>query len=389
MSKVKKTTASKEASSAATSTAATGETPQSTKKKKVKLPCALKYFFTYCIVAWGYAMEKRLRLAGVSRRFTEEFINGQIDAVKVVEQLPTLKARKNAVTVANQKLATENQKVRSLLQILKNFIEYAYKDKALVEAQLRAAGLTDYSTQNNDWGNTDGMIRDAKQFMTNYRTKLMENDNMPTTFREEFELAAEAFNAAWLDFIAKEKASTDGTATQEDGIETILGELNPMMSLGYRIFEFEPVERKKFTQKDILNEVRSKHLAAIKGTVKLSTTGKPMAGVRVEVEGVEGAVAITNKKGRFSIKVVGGNSYNVLFTSEDTESMTVAKFVKPGVEGEVKVSLSPMTVVTEAALPAPTAISEASNISASLSAAMKEVEVKKEDMNGQDIPAAV
>lgn len=75
-----------------------------------------------------------------------------------------------------------------------------------------------------------------------------------------------------------------------------------MMNIGYRAFEFEPVERKKFTQADVVNEVRSKHLAAVNGTVKLSTTDKPKAGVRLEIEGVEGAVAYTNKDGRFSIK---------------------------------------------------------------------------------------
>ncbi|MCC6727685.1 MAG: carboxypeptidase regulatory-like domain-containing protein [Saprospiraceae bacterium] len=387
MQNTKSVTASKEATSAiSTTTATAGDTPQSTKKKKVNLPCALKYFFTYCVVAWGYAMEKRLRLVLNSPRFTEEFITAQVDYVKVVEQLPTLKARKNAATMANQQLASDNQKVRSMLQMLKTFIVYAYKDKVLIDAQLKASGLTDYSSQNNDWGNTDGMIRDAKQFMTNYGAKLQEGSNMPPNFPKDFETAADVFNAAWLDFIAKDKASQDGTATQEDGIEKILSELNPMMDIGYRTFEFEPAERKKFTRKDVLNEVRSKHMAGIKGTVKLSTTDKPMAGVQVEIEGVEDAVATTDKNGRFSIKVVGGNTYNVRFTAEDTEPLTVSKLVKPGVEGEVKVSLSPVLSPSEAIPTQP--INEQPSTNDTLSANLEALAPIKAQENGQAVHSA-
>lgn len=100
---------------------------------------------------------------------------------------------------------------------------------------------------------------------------------------------------------------------------------------------------------------------------------------------MEAAVAFANKNSRFSIKVVGGSSYNVLFTSEDTEPLTVSKFVKPGMEGEVKVSLSPMVVATEVASPS---IQEAPSTNDSLSAAIKDVKTKKAEGNGQELPDA-
>ncbi len=372
------------ASKEAASITQNGETPQTKDKKQLKLPCTIDVFFTYCTVAWGYAKQYSSRLMARRPLYTEGFISEQEALVKVVEALPTLRARLNAVTNANIQLSADNQAVRSLLQLLKNYIQFAFKDKAQMEAQLRAAGLTDYSSKLNNWQNTSGMVRDARQYLASNTTRLSEGENMPKTFPADFTEAANKFEASWLDFIAKEKASTDGTATQDDRLEDLLTALNPMLDIAQRVFEFEPVERKKFTRTHLLNEVRSRHFAAIQGTVKFSTTDKPMAGVRVEIAGVEDAFALTDNKGRFSINIPGGESYNVQFSSPGTEPLTLSKFVKPGVKGELKATLSPMTAV-ETAPPTSPNITEMPNISNTLSVAMGEVKPKEAQSNGQEV----
>jgi len=356
-----------------------GEAPKSTEQEKLKLPCAIDVFFPYCSLAWSYAKQHRLRLAARRPLYTEEYINGQELYVKVVKELPTLQARKNAASLANIQLQADNQAVRSLLQYLKSYIQFAYPDKVIMEAQFKAAGLKDYTDNPNNWPNTDSMIRNAKQFLSNNATKLAEGSNMPAGFPAEFTAVSDQFYTAWSDFIAKEKAKTDGTATQEDGLEILLNALNLMLNLGQRVFEFEPVERKKFVRKYLLNEVRSRHHAAIQGTVKLSTTGKPMAGVRVEIEGVEDAFAITNEKGRYSINIVGGDTYNVRFIAQGTEPLTLSKAVKPGVKGELKANLMPVSETTEMVPPMPD-FTKVSSTSDSLKTAMEEV--KKVKGNG-------
>lgn len=65
--------------------------------------------------------------------------------------------------------------------------------------QLKAAGLNKYSEQLNNWGNTAGMIRDAKAY-------LEQNTEQTATFPKYYDDAAARFNVAWIDYSAARSA---------------------------------------------------------------------------------------------------------------------------------------------------------------------------------------
>lgn len=328
----------------------------------------------YSRLAWGYCLENQVRISAVSQRYTPEFIAEQISLTDAAELLPTLKMRRGEASLANRRLAAQNQTVRDMLQLLKGFIQVAYPVASLAAVELRAAGLDKFSSANNNWGNTEGMIRSAKQYMASNTEILANGDNMPREFPTDFAAAAAAFNANWQEYIGKEKAVTDGTGTQDAALEPILEQLNQMLRLGRRTFKYEPLLRMKFTISDLLDEVRRKHQAGLQGIVSLETTSKPQGNVRVQVVGVEEKFAITDSQGHYQLLLPAG-TYSLSFTSDGTVPFIVEnKVVKPGVQGRLSVSLQPVPLAV--AVETPT-IAAAPSTEELLATAMGGVEVEE------------
>ena len=141
------------------------------------------------------------------------------------------------------------------------------------------------------------------------------------------------------------------------------------------IFKYEPELRQLFTQDYLLAQVRNGHIAGIKGRTDLppafeGAKPKPAAGILVEVLGEEGKTAVTDKQGRYLIKIAGGE-YMVRFSGENIEPVVLNVVVELGVDRRVNVVVGPPTVaevsVQREAVPAPPSMNEV------LSEALREV----------------
>ena len=175
----------------------------------------------------------------------------------------------------------------------------------------------------------------------------MERDNMPSGFQPAFLTAGAAFNTAWANFIAKEKAVSTGTDAVDNAIQQVLVELLPMLELGRRIFIFEPEQRKLFTVADLKAQVQSDHQAGVKGRVTEVGSGRLLMGVKVAamVEGQE-RMAETDKTGRYVLKLPNG-VYDLVFSLPGMEPSAVAgRLVQPGVMGRLNLEMRPVPVLS-------------------------------------------
>ncbi len=333
--------------------AATAEaTLGSTKSQRANLPCQLDLFFPYSRIAWGYCRENLDKFAEDSPRFTPEFVQGQISLTDSIEKLPTWKSRLASATMSRFNLQVESQSVKMLAQKLKTYILYAYTNKVLSKAALKDAGLSDYNAVGNKWAKVNSLVTSATAFINANLAKLSEKDNMPASFPAELVAAGARFNTAWMEYIAAEKAVTDGTGTQDDGIRQIMTELNPMLETGKRIFIFDKQTRKKFTTQYLRKEVSGNKPGGVKGSVTLAVSGQPLQGVTVSVV-IAGELksASTNAKGMYKLKLAAG-TYDICFEAEGMEPLTVmGREVKAAVMGRLNVELQPQVISSTSAEP--------------------------------------
>ena len=316
--------------------------PESTKRKRPSLPCRQDSFFPFARLAWGYCSEHLPAFAADSPRFTLEYIAEQLNLVNTVEAIPGLEIRKASATSARINLIAEAQNMKMQAQKLKTYILFAFSNPQLRNAALKEAGLKYYSKLQNKWSLLSGMAQTATTYMATNQDILTANNNMPVDFPAAFAQATARYKAAWEEFNALGVAVSDGTGELDKGLESLLARLVPMLETGRRIFIFDPVLRRKFTVKDIRNEVQGKHPAGVKGVVKEAGTGLLLADVTVSTT-LEGKVKSvkTDLRGRYYLKLPAG-TYDILFTAPGMEPHTFeGRKVKPGVQSRLQVALNP------------------------------------------------
>ncbi len=343
----------------ATAAAVTDPVPtmQSTQEAIISLPCALKYFFAYATTAWGYCRQQLALFFAESDRFTEEFIDDQLENIAEVRVLPDLKARLAAASAAREVLKAHRQQVGSMAKRLRTAIDYTYKNSAMAEIERRLAGLESFTTPSNEnWGSVSEFIVSANNYLTLRSATLVAANAIKSTFPAQFTTTGEEFEAAWADFRLKEKTAVNGTKVLNDGLKSILLELNPMLEIGKQIFEFDATARKMFTTVDLVREVRSTQPAGVSGFVRLGSTEQPIAGVLVEVENYPEKTTMTDERGKYEIKLAEG-VFNIHFSKADMQPMTILdRQLKAGVTSRLNINLAPapveVTTVEEEAAPA-------------------------------------
>jgi hypothetical protein len=293
------------------------------------------------LTAWGYCRADLPLFFKESDRYDEKFIEAQIKLIDDVKNLPDVGVRYAEATEANEALAAWRQQAGSLYKRLGNAISYAFRDSASLEAERKLAGLDQFGSPSSEpWGSVDRFLTKANNYLKTKLEVLIVARAAKADLQAQFTDTTAGFTAAWADFITKEKALVDGTKALNDGLRAILVELNPMLKEGKVIFEFDPVNRKKFTVVDLVKEVRGKHPAGLSGYVR-NDLGKGIEGVLVQVEGQPDKSATTDRKGRYQLNLAKG-SFNFTFSAAGMETQVIARKLEAGVTSRQNVVLLPV-----------------------------------------------
>jgi len=300
-----------------TAPAAPAETPAVPKKTNQtipSLPCALMYFWAYAIKAWENCKANLPRFTAESGRFTETFVDDQITYIKAVKALPGNRSRLAVPRAVRLALIAARQEVMQKADQLANAIDYTFKDKLLVDVELSAAGVITFkAAKKADWAAVSSFITTANTYIGANLTRMVDAGAVNAGFSTAFESVGTAFDNIWNELLIKRQKAKDGTKDVAAGIVNIQKELNPMLSDALNYFKYEPDLRVLFVQEALIAQVQSGHPASVSGGTMLPPPnpdvkkGKPLAGVLVEVLGVEGKTATTNKNGRYKIQLSGGD----------------------------------------------------------------------------------
>lgn len=346
--------AKKTATAAAANTSAV---PKKTKQAFPSLPCALMYFWAYAIKAWENCKANLPRFTAESGRFTETFVDDQIAYIKAVKAMPGNRSRLAVPRAVRLALIAARQDVVQKADQLANAINYTFKDKALVDVQLSAAGLVTFkAAKAADWAAVSSFITTANTYITANLTKLVDAGAVNTGFSTAFESVGTAFDDIWNDLLIKRQNAKEGTKEVAAGIVNIQQELNPMLSDALNYFKYQPELRALFVQEALIAQVQSGHPATVSGSVTLPAPssdvkkGKPLAGVLVEVLGVAGKSATTNKKGRYKLQLAAGD-FVLRFSGPDLVTVEQKITLTAGKGRRLDMVLVPMVME-----PAPTPV---------------------------------
>jgi Carboxypeptidase regulatory-like domain len=343
--------------------AATPAAPKSTKRAIPTLPCALVYFWQFALDAWGNCKKHLSRFSEESPRFTEKFVDGEIALINETKALPNNRTRVALTSEVLLALRGAAQSVSDMAARLEKAINYSYNIPAVAAVQRISAGLDTYADITAaDWAGVSAFIETANEYLAANLAPLEKSGVVHKDFAERFGSVGTAFDSIWNQVKDKRQTAKDGTEAVAKGIARIKAELQPMLDEAAEYFKYEPELRLLFQQDYLLAQVRNGHPATITGrtswlAVEGAKTGKPIAGILVEVLGVtgageEGKSTTTDKQGRYKLILAGGE-FTLRFSGEGVVPFEKQVVLEPGINRRVNVQLEPAPVEHIAGVAAP------------------------------------
>jgi Carboxypeptidase regulatory-like domain len=352
------------AKKAANATIATEKVAQSRKDERVKAPCALVYFWEYANLSWKYCEQHIDRLSLTAPYLTKDYVAERLLNIKTVKELPNNSTRLSNKSRALVTVEADRQKVLSLATNLENALYIAYKaTPSLVPIERKNAGINNLrEATSHNWPAVSTFLTTVKNYFTANGQKLVDAKAIAADFDKLLDTAQTEFEASYNLYLALDKDAEDGTSKVATGVDDIILEIQLMQRVGKQVFEYEPDLYKLFTRDHVLAVVRSKHPAGLDGTTAMppiegSKKGQPLANILVEVLGVEGKSAITNKQGRYIIKQLAAGEYMVRYSGEGIGTLVQKVVLEPGISRRLDVTLEPAPVAAERTVQAPASFS--------------------------------
>ena len=128
------------------------------------------------------------------------------------------------------------------------------------KSALEGAGIEFYKqAAAYNWEVTFGMMRAASQFITDRKTELEANNNMPPTFQAELDqLHAELFEM-YKQFFQEQNQAKEKTNQKIDANNKIFRLLMLMLRDAQQIYRHQPALRKQFTFRNLRHRVTNEH----------------------------------------------------------------------------------------------------------------------------------
>ncbi len=373
--------------------AASGEAPKQSQESKLRIRGRLEYFWDYTELAWDYCERHLERLSVFAPYLTKDFIAQQLAYIAEVQQLPNNEVRSSGNAKSLLAVKAKRQAVLEKANLLDAALRFANQNApALYPVERKAAGLVAFrEASDSNYSAVSIFLTTASNYLDANGQRLVEMGALPTDFVQGFKDLGTAFNDLKKRLNTGRQTSKDGTSTVAAGVEKIKQQVSLMQEFGKQAFKYEPELLKLFTEDYLFEAVRSKHHAGMDGTTALppvdgNSKGKPLANILVEVLGMPGKTATTNKLGRYVIKQMAAGEYMVRYSgpvgaSEGITPVELKVVLSAGVSRRVNVTLEPAPTASRVASPAPVATGEPALDTALLNA-VSELMVKPKAANG-------
>lgn len=301
---------------------------------KPEYPCAQKDLYSIMETGWANYSLKQTNFTAHKAIYVAAYKTSALAAIAAAKALPDDSTRGAAAEILRIALVKMGKICLLNFQTLKSYIETAFTDRDVWNAQFKAAGSDYYrEASNQDWESVELLNQSAKNYLLANNALLLgiaPNLNMPATFAAAFTTAATNFSNQYLAFKSAEETS-GATAIKIAANNLCYRTLTGMFRDGQVIFANDLETRKLFVFRTIWDLINPP-VAGIKGEVKVTGTNVPIVGATISIQ-EDGEVAIdilTDEEGNYSHQVGAGN-YTITVTADGYVSQT--KTVEMKAEG--------------------------------------------------------
>ncbi len=289
-----------------------------------------------------------------SASYDSAFVDGLQKALDDAKALPTESIRALQHESLRLEMVEMLKPTLKKWKALKRYIAKAFTD-AFHEANWNAAGWANYQpAADKSWPSVNALMSAGMQYISDNKTVLLANDNMPATFEDAFRVSANDFANKNKAFIAAKQLAQQGTDAKITLNADLYSAIIKVCLDGQLIFEDEYLE-KEFSFAAVAELVTPAGAAEAAIEVKNKNTEMPLAGVEVVVVGTD-KQTVTNNEGDAELTELSEGPAKLKFMCDGFADLFVDFDFTAGVRSRVKVEMVPLVVevpVPEAVTPTP------------------------------------
>lgn len=228
-----------------------GERPQS------KYECTQLELYAVCRIGLSSYREQLADFTAFKAFYTTPWGNTFEDAINAAAELPDFQTRDEPSETAAIVLGEKGTECVNKWQDLKRYITTTTGWENFQKPKLEAAGSTLYEKASHEnWEVLKGLMITAYSFIDNNETELEADDNMPGTFKAQFETLRDDYSELYDNFTDAEQDSKGGTDEKVEANNAINDTLAVMFGDGQAVYRNNQTMKERFTFDIVLELVR-------------------------------------------------------------------------------------------------------------------------------------
>jgi hypothetical protein len=236
--------------------------------------------------------------------------------------------------------------VYDAVNYLEGYIEEIYKNPEIRKVRKQEAGFAHYeAAMNDDWEEVNYLLEQGYTFIETHETELLDGgNNMPATFKGQFETLKNDMDGKISIFLGKKDNSKAGTAVKTRANNDLYDVAVSICSDGQIIFAREPEIKDQFVWQSILDVITPPGAAGLKVYVKNAVTFLPVVGalVKAQQEGEPARTLVTDEDGFGHFKSMVVTNYICNVTGPGLQELNFNVDIQTGVTSTKHLEVMPI-----------------------------------------------
>ncbi len=291
-------------------------------------------------------------------KYTPAWITAFLGEILAAELLPDEQARALTHESLRREVLEVGDKALSAWKGLKRYIYDAY---SVPEPEYRSAGWGYYDAAANEgFEELSQLMIEGLKYINSHEAVLMENENMPSTYKEEFEIAKANFDEKLALFYAAEEQAIVDTVTKITANNALYAKIIALCLDGQFIFEKEEAKSRQFSFSNVCQLISPAGASEVQFELTNEETGLPVIGEIIHVGSDKVIVTGADGRGLMTQLSSGDNSFRIVVDGFNEKLLTLTLngtkktehvHLQPLFTGELSESPSPAPEETPAETP--------------------------------------
>ena len=253
--------------------------------------CSQDVLYAACDLVITSLDEELVSFTALKPKYNVAYVDAMRAELLAARTIPALNQRQSEQEVARIRLLAKLTLCLDNLNALRLYIRDAYPDAEIREVRLSEAGFDDYEkVANANWEKLETIMSEAKTFIALHEAELLAADNMPPTFKADFDTLTATVNPEVVAMLNMRENNKQGTSSKILANNNLYSRIIGACEDGVYIFRNDAAKASQFIWNSVTEIITPPGAAGLRGEIKDEVTSVFISGAVVTLKGADSPV---------------------------------------------------------------------------------------------------